>query len=194
MGTPKPVKNEGGSWTPHPIGAFPAVCCDVVDIGYVKTRWGPKAKTRFVFFAGKWVEKEIEDHLEKVPLLVMATFTSTLSKMGNLRPFLESWRGAPFKETEAQVFDVEKVFRKPAFIQVIHRETENGTYANIQTIMPPQQGMPIPPLPEGYVRVEERPDWEGPAPHPAMRHESDDWDTQGVYPTSGDDDSSDMPW
>ena len=50
----------GGTFTPHPEGQFAARCIDVVDVGWVKTDYGPKYKVRFVFFCDETDSKEIE--------------------------------------------------------------------------------------------------------------------------------------
>lgn len=161
--------SEGGSstFTPHPEGQYAARCIDVVDVGWTKTEWGPKYKVRLVFFCGEWTEKEIEGEKKKLPLLVFATFTATLSERGKLRPFLESWRGRVFTGTELGRFDVETVLNAPAFLHIVQRKNGTGrVFANVQTIMKLPPNMTAPDSPPEFVRAHDREDWTGPASHP----------------------------
>lgn len=179
----------GGDFTPHPEGQFSARCIDVVDIGWVRTDYGPKYKIRVVFFCGETVEREIEGEKRTVPLTVISRFTATLSPKGNLRPFLESWRGAVFTVSEAARFDMEKMLSAAAYIQVVHNKgTDGKTYANIKSIMRLPRGMEAPPIPKDYVRVCDRPDWTGPAPHPDHEQAHEEEPAAAYTGTNRDDD------
>ena len=184
--------NGGGEYTPHPEGQYAARCIDVVDMGWQRTDFGPKYKIRVVFFCGKVERREIEGEKRDVPLTVVQFFTASLNEKANLRKFLESWRGRPFTVAEAGRFDVEKMLDAPALIQVAHNKATNGkVYANITSIMRLPQGMNAPARPADYVRVCERPEWTGPAPHPdtTPEHEQDPGETY-----TGHDDDSDLPF
>lgn len=167
--SPVYVSDSGGSsFNPHPAGQYAARCVDVVDVGWVKTQYGPKYRVRLVFFGGETEEKETDEGKKTFPLLVFSTFSATLSERGNLRPFLESWRGQPFTEDELKKFDLEKLLHAPAFLQIVHNKSPDGTrtYANVKTIMKLPKGMKAPEAPEGFIRACERDDWTGPATHP----------------------------
>lgn len=156
-----------GEFTPHPEGQFAARCIDVVDMGWQRTDFGPKYKIRVVFFCGRTERREIEGEARDVPLTVVGFFTASLNEKANLRKFLESWRGKPFLVEEAARFDMERMLDAKALIQVAHHKSTNGkTYANITSIMKLPQGMAAPDKPTDYVRVCDRPEWTGPAPHP----------------------------
>lgn len=184
MATSKKIPVGGGAteWVNHPEGQYPVSCIDVIDVGYVETKFGWKPKTRFVFWGGEWTTKIIEGEEVKLPLTVMATFNTSLHENSTMRPFLESWRGKPFNEGVEDSFDVENVYQAPAFVNIQHRQVGDKTYANITSIMPLPKGMEAPGIPDGYVRVEDREDWPGPKPHPDMSSAgqtaaaaSDDW-------------------
>lgn len=166
------IVSEGSTkkYTPHPEGQFAARCIDVVDMGWQKTDYGPKYKVRVVFYCGETEDREIEGEKVTMPLTISCFFTASLHEKANLRAFLESWRGKSFTSEEAQAFDLEKMLGAAAFIQVTHNHASNGnTYANVKSIMRLPQGMTPPAIPSDYQRVCDRPDWEGPAPHPDMR-------------------------
>jgi len=164
------IVSEGSNktYTPHPADQYAARCIDVVDMGWQKTEYGPKYKVRVVFFCGETEEREFEGVKKQMPLTVSCFFTASLHEKANLRGFLESWRGQAFTPEEAQAFDLEKMLGAPAFVQIVHNESNGKIYANVKSIMRLPKGMTAPETPAEYERVCEREGWEGPAPHPDM--------------------------
>lgn len=150
-------KTEGGSFTPHPEGQFPAVCCDLHDLGMMKVTWQGQEKQQrkcdVYFFCGEYREHDGK----RIPLLVRERFTVSLSDNARLRKFLEAWRGRKFTPEEEKGFDLETLLLAPAFLQVTHNESNGNTYANISTIMRLPKGMPAPDLPADFVRPSQRP-------------------------------------
>lgn len=152
-------KTSGSTFTPHPEGQFAAVCVDVVDLGIIETTFKGvkkrKHKIDIYFFCGEW--KETEDG-RRFPLTVRERFTLTLSEMGNLRPFLEAWRGKRFTPEEEEGFDVEKLLHAPALITVSHNESNGNTYANVVscTKLPKAMLHEAPDEPADYVRMKDR--------------------------------------
>jgi hypothetical protein len=154
--------NAGSLIPTHPDGQFAAICIDVVDRGVIETHWKgavkKKHKVTVRFFCGEWGEIDDEHGKKKsVPLWVDAWFTLSLSDKGNLRPFLESWRGKKFTEQELKGFDLESLIDKPAYLQLSHNITPNQTYVNIDSVMRLPKGVEAIGAPEGYVRVADRP-------------------------------------
>ena len=163
------VKASGETeYTPHPEGQYAARCIDVVDMGWQQTDFGPKYKLRVVFYCGRTEEREYEDGKRTVPLTVVGFFTASLHEKANLRKFTRAWRGRDFTDAELDGFDFEKMVGAPAFIQVEHNHANGKTYANIASIMRLPEGQTAPDTPADYVRVKDREDWPGPAPHPDM--------------------------
>ena len=161
------VKDTGGaSFAPHPVGQYPAVFLDGVDVGGVEKAERPKFRARLVFYCGQQAQHEVEGTVETYPMLVFTTFNQTLSENGRLRPFLESWRGAAFTVEQLKGFDLDHLLGVPAFLQILHNDT--GEHANVQTIMPLPKEMAAPPAPTDYQRVQAREGYAGPAPHPDM--------------------------
>lgn len=164
------VKETGGTFTPHPEGQYGAVCVDVQDVGWEHSeKWNnTKYKLRLVFFAGEWIEKEYDGEKRRVPLTVSKKFTASLNEKARLRAFAKSWRGSDFTSDElAGGFDFERMYGAPALIQVGHFEYDGQTYAGIDAIMRLGRG-DAPAVPPEYVRLKDREDWTGPAPHPDM--------------------------
>jgi hypothetical protein len=165
------LKDDGGqqTYTPHSEGQFAAVCVDVVDLGWLETKFGLKHKIELVYYCGEGETREFEDGKRYVPFTVRRRFTGSMHEKSNLRAFIKAWRGKDFTKDElADGFDFERMLGAPAFIQVEHNEWEGKTFANIITIMKLPKGMEAPDVPDTYVRVKDREGYEGPAPHPNM--------------------------
>ena len=113
-----------------PSGLQPAVCVDCRDLGTIETKFGDKQMILLVF--------ELEatnDHGDRY--ILQKRYTKSLHKKSNLRTDLERWRGRPFqKETLARGFNLEKVVDVPAMIYVEHRDTDRGTWAHVESLLP----------------------------------------------------------
>ena len=151
-----------------PEGTFLGVCCDVIDFGMVETTWQgqtkQKHKIKIVFQLA-----ELDDNNK--PYEVGYYCTLSLSEKGNLRPFLESWRGKAFTPDELKDgFDVEKLIGANAVLVILHNKKADKTYANIKAASRPMKGMEKITVTPGYVRYKDRnpvqaqvandPDWE----------------------------------
>jgi len=160
------------TYTPHPEGPFPGVCCDVQDLGWEEhPKYGWKYKIRLVFFCGEWTdEKGVDGEKKRFPMVVAKKFTASLADKANLRAFCKSWRGG--KDFDAQTlrdgFDFEKMLGAPALLQVGHFEWQGDTFAGIDSVMKLPKGMAAPEIPSEYMRLCDREDYEGPHPHPNM--------------------------
>jgi len=113
-----------------PSGLQPAVCVDCRDLGTVETKFGDKLMILLIF--------ELEatnDHGDRY--LLQKRYTKSLHKKSNLRADLERWRGKPFQNQDLEYgFNLEKVIKIPAMIYIEHRDTDRGTWAHIESILP----------------------------------------------------------
>jgi hypothetical protein len=148
------IAKDGGSFTPHAEGQFPAVCVDVVDKGIVETTWQGKTKSRHVVRVVFQTDETLESGK---PAIASRTFTLSLGEKSALRPFLESWRGRKFSAEELAGFDVESLIGAGAIIQVLHEKKGDKTYDNIVSAMKLMKGMQKL-TPRDYVRVCDRPE------------------------------------
>lgn len=113
-----------------PQGLQGAVCVDALDIGLQETPWGSKQKVMLIF------ELETEDSNGE-RFLLQKRYTKSLNEKSNLRKDLERWRGKPFNpDVLRDGFNLEAVIGIPAMIYVDHRETEKGTWAAVDSILP----------------------------------------------------------
>jgi hypothetical protein len=164
--------SEGGTFTPHPEGQYAAVCIDVHDLGVIETKWGNKHKIDIYFWCGRRKEDETGEPASyedgtPIYLTVRERFTATLNEKGNLRPFLERWRGRKFTTDELKGFDLEQLIGAPAFLQISHNEWDGKVFANIDTIMKLPKGEDKLAVPEDYVRFADRKDTDASEPEPA---------------------------
>ena len=157
------AERTGKEFTPAPEGAHSAVCVDVVDLGMVETTWKDKTtkkhKVRVVFQI-----EETDPANDDRRFAVMAWFVLSMHPKSNLRKFLESWRGKKYKDDdEAWDTDVESMIGVPALIQIVHRTSNDRTFANIDSIMKVPKSMPKIKPDEDYIRVKDREDTPAPA-------------------------------
>ena len=136
---------------PAPEGLHQAVCCDVVDLGEVETRFGRKLQVEFRWF--------LECNNEKTgkPFMSVKRYTNSLNEKATLRHHLEAWRGKKFTQNELEQFDLETCLGVNCQIQIVHNITDDGTaYANVQTIVPAPRGAIKLIVPGDYVRAKDR--------------------------------------
>jgi len=129
------IKESEGHFDPAPPGLHSAVCCDVVDLGMVDGKFGPKRKLKLIFQL-KAKNKQGERFQAR------ASYTQSLMEGSNLRRDLESWRGRAFNEVERKAFDVEKLIGVNCQISLKHNQSKSTgrTYAQITVILPASKG------------------------------------------------------
>ena len=149
------ARDEGPKYPNHPEGQFAAICVDVIDLGDQVSNWQGKEKLQhkcaIVFLTG-----EVNPETER-PFEVTERFTVTMGEKGNLRPFLERWRGKSYTQDEAdEGAPLHKLVGVSALVTIEHRKSGNGrTYANVAAICPLPKAMPKPEV-NGYKRAEYR--------------------------------------
>jgi hypothetical protein len=141
MGTT--AKQSVGDFPKAPAGPHVARCYQVIDLGHQKIVWNNQEKWQPKIML-TW-ELLGEDRMpDGKPFAVSSRYTLSLSEKGQLRPLLESWRGVPFKDQEAQEFDVRKVLGAYCMLNVVHNQSNGKTYANVASVMPLPKAMAKP--------------------------------------------------
>lgn len=111
-------------------GLHNAVLVDAVDLGQLETPWGPKHKVSLIF------ELETTDE-EGRHFIVGKRFTRSLNEKAALRKFLEKWKGSKYTPAELSVgVDLENLIGMSATLFIVHNETEERTYANLESVLP----------------------------------------------------------
>jgi len=126
------IATETIDFEPLAAGDYLARCVTVAYLGLLKNKLEPtkpaKPKIALEFeIQGEFMENGL-------PLKLMAMFTMSLHKQSTLRPFLETWRGLPFDQSQLATFDVSKVLGVPAKLIITHKAKQSGgVRAVIQT-------------------------------------------------------------
>jgi hypothetical protein len=129
------ARKKEGEYTVAPEGLWPAVCCDVFDLGVQATPWGEQIKIEI-----SW-QLEEKDPQSGRRYLISQRYTPSLHEKSRLRPMLEAWRGCKFTKDEEREFDIEKLLGANCQLQIIHNIKDEGrTYANVQAVVPPAKG------------------------------------------------------
>ncbi len=133
-----------------PAGQHVAVCCDVADLGVVKTTYNNEEKHQHKIRV--WFQiAELDGQGKR--FLVSRRLTLSMHKKAALRAFLESWRGKPYGEDDARNgIDVELMVGVPALVQTV--ENDRG-YTDITSIMRLPKGMEAIAV-EGFERFKDR--------------------------------------
>lgn len=130
---------------PAPPGLHQAVCVDVVDMGMVDGKFGPKHKVKLVFQLK--AKNKLGERYQ-----VRSSYTASLMEGSNLRRDLESWRGRSFTPADLKAFDLEKLLGVNCQINVKHAisKSTNRPYAQAAAILPAVKGEKL--TPEKYER------------------------------------------
>ena len=136
-------------------GLHAAVLVDAVDLGQLETPWGAKHKVSLIF------ELQTVDEDGK-HYVIGKRFTRSLNDKATLRKFLEKFRGSKYTPSElTEGVDLENLIGMSATLFIVHNETEERTYANIESILPYKNSKGVISyyelLPSGqYIRVKDR--------------------------------------
>jgi hypothetical protein len=140
------ARKKEGEYTTAPEGLWPAVCCDVYDLGIVNTPFGDQVKIEIT-----WQLEERDPKTNK-RFLISQRYTPSLHEKSKLRPLLESWRGRKFTKDEEREFDIEKLLGICCQVQLVHSIKDEGrVYANVQACVPYPKNTPRLAI-EGYTR------------------------------------------
>lgn len=132
-----------------PEGQFQAVCCELLDHGINVRDFKNKDtgdvdhvtqhEVQYVFQINKLDE---EGNRYEVRSQI---FSLKLSDKASLRKFLTSARGHDLlpEEKVAPGVDISALIGRNFQIQIVHNKVGDKTYANIPTIMPIMEGMPL---------------------------------------------------
>ena len=130
----------GTNFEPLPAGVHHAVCYGVIDIGTQPANNPAFSDTHRCMIMWEVPEEriEIEKDGEKLnlPRVISRELTISLSEKSHMRPLLESWRGRPFNMQELMAFDLANLVGANCLLNVIHKESNGKTYANVAAAMP----------------------------------------------------------
>lgn len=154
------LNDENRVFEPAPKGLHNAVCVDFVNLGLVTQTFEGNTTTKPMFRLVWQIDKLMESGRR---FSVSKRYTASLHERATFRKDLEEWNDGKYtkEELSAIAADIEGyVLGKPATLRIVHnpgkdRDGNDTTWANVNTIMPLQEGaVALQPL--EYVRVEDR--------------------------------------
>ena len=128
---------------PIDAGTYPAVCYGLIDIGLQWSETYKKSSPKVVILWELPTEK-IEIGGEEKSRAISQTYTASLNERAALRRDLAAWRGRDFTDGELERFDLKTIVGVPCMLNVIHKESDGRTYANIGAVMKLPRGMEAP--------------------------------------------------
>lgn len=132
-------------FVPHPNGMYPAICTAVLDTGTV---WNERQQK----FQRKLLLKFVTDQMmpakageEQQPYEINVWKTYSMYQNAHLAAMVQSWLGRNMNQDQLDAFDLATLAGKPAFLNI--SQSEDGKYANVQTINPMPRNMTAPAMP-----------------------------------------------
>jgi len=124
------IKEDPSEYPLCPDGLHAAVLVDAVDLGKQESPWGAKHKLSLVF------ETQTLDE-EGKPFILAKRYNWSLHEKSNLRKDLERFRGLKFTLEElTEGVDLEAYIGMSCQVLVVHNETEDRVFANIESVLP----------------------------------------------------------
>lgn len=136
----KTPASKGGEFELVPAGVYLARCYRMIDLGTqteTSAKFGTKS-TRKIMLGWELLQDDDGEAITMTdgrPFVISNNYTWSLDKKANLRKALDSWRGVPFTDAEAQGFEITKLLDKFCKIQVVHNVSGDNTYANVGTLI-----------------------------------------------------------
>ena len=117
-----------------PAGMHRAVCDMVAYVGKQPSTFKGETKMK----PKHYIRWQVPDHLtdEGLPMVIGSFWTTSLHENSIMLQSLQSWSGRIFTAAErAGEFDLATILGAPCQIQVVHREQDGKTYANVINVV-----------------------------------------------------------
>jgi hypothetical protein len=133
------VKDNGGSYEQPEAGMHPAVCAKVFDLG---DQLGFQGRVQHqIVILWELAERQTKGDFTGKRFKVTKKYTASLNEKANLRKDLDSWRGRPFTDEEAQGFDMEKLLNVNCLLNIAATKTKKGnTFMAVASVNPMMKG------------------------------------------------------
>lgn len=142
------AKETGGGmeFETTPEGTFEAVCYRVIDMGSQENSFDTSKSDHKVSLGFEIQDEDAGRMTDGRPFSVHKSYTVSLHERAKLRQHLEAWRGKKFTADELKGFDLTNLLGKPVVIQVMHKESKDGSrvFAEVNNFMPSKRKDVIP--------------------------------------------------
>lgn len=195
--------NESTGIQPIAEGTYVAICNMLVDLGmqYNETY---KNSSRKVLIGWEIPDETYEYEGVTHRKTLSKRYTASLGERATLRQDLISWRGRDFTNEELAAFDLKNIVGASCMLNVIHKESNGKTYANISGIMSLPKAMPKAKLLEPPVifdldtddlaKIEELPAWIGEIVKKSQTYEERLAEPAKITEVSFDDSEEQLPF
>lgn len=156
QGATNMIVTAGQSYQLPSEGSVQGVLAEVVDQGLITTEWNGEKKTQHKCLLTFEITEEKQDGENQERLIVSRQFTASLDERGNLRKFLEGWRGRSFTADELKAFDLASLVGANAILSLSHNTKGDRTYCNIASAARLLAGMPKITVSENYLPYADR--------------------------------------
>lgn len=135
----------GGNFKKAPVGNHIGRCYQMLDLGTQTSKGGMYAgKVARKILVGWELLGEDSDgqpmtvnvNGKEMPLTISKEYTLSMHEKASLRKELGAWRGKPFTDEEAKVFDITKLVGAYCMVNVTHSESGGKEYANVSGLSP----------------------------------------------------------
>ena len=124
-----------GDFEPISAGNHQGVCYRYYDLGTQHSELFGKDIHK-VLIIWEIPGERIEIEGESRPRVISKEYSLSLHKKANLRQDLEAWRAKPFTDEELEGFNLDKILRINALVNVSHNTKDDRTYANVASLSP----------------------------------------------------------
>lgn len=136
--------NSGGDrkFELAPAGAHIARCFRIIDLGTQTFQVKGETKQAHQCLLTWELGKTMSDGK---PYTINEKFSLSLNEKSRLSAILEGWRGIKFTDEQRRGgFDIQQMLGKLCFLNVVHSNRGDKTFANVASAMPVPDGMPEP--------------------------------------------------
>jgi hypothetical protein len=133
--------NQERNFKNVPVGSHLGRCYRIIDLGSQKSEYMGEVKVQRKIMLG-WELFGDDDNGQPLttddgkPMGIFKNYTLSWSENANLRKDLQAWRGKPWTDSEARRFDLKTILGSFGMLNVVHREVNGKTYANVAGISP----------------------------------------------------------
>lgn len=132
-------QGNSGNFEIVPEGTYIARCYKVIDLGTqtVTGQYGTKQQQK-VNITWELLDDDVKMQ-DGRPFATSKKYTASLHEKAQLRKDLEAWRGKKFTDEELEAFDLKNILGTYCMLQIVHVESGDKTYANVNAIMSTKQ-------------------------------------------------------
>lgn len=130
-----------------PVGMHLARIYQIIDLGTTEQtgQFGGKKRKVQILFELPLETAVFDQEKGEQPFYARNMYTLSMHEKSTLRKDVHSMLGKQLTDDEAKSFNIFNLLGKECMVNIIHKQSGDKTYANIQTITPVPKGMVCPP-------------------------------------------------